>query len=372
MNKIFAEDLVWYGRYSDVDGKRYFDFSASGFEVCMTGKSCALQISSDTEFWPEENKPVLGIYVKEISSESDYKVESFWENFDESSFAKKILKKAEEKIVLFESPVAKTVVIKVLKLSEVNFGTAGFNFLEIDGKQVKAPVESGKKREQKLKIEIIGDSITCGYGIEGVFNKDTFTTAQQRADKSYAFKTAKALGAEFEYCSWSGIGITSKYVDETVNIPNVEVVMPGIWPYTDKSLAMRMKKEPEVWDEKKFSPDLVIIHLGTNDASFVREVEERRVAFVCCYEQFLEAIHRRSPNAKILCCLGVMGQNLCDSVDEAIGKFTEIFRDTKVCSVKFPVQDENDGIGADWHPSEKTHEKMALQLTEKIKEFLRG
>ena len=86
--------------------------------------------------------------------------------------------------------------------------------------------------------------------------------------------------------------------------------MPANWPYTDKSLSLRLGLEPEIWDGSKYIPDIVVIHLGTNDISWVRGIEERRLNFVAQYRQLIEAVHRRSPNAKILCMLGVMGQEM--------------------------------------------------------------
>ena len=39
-------------------------------------------------------------------------------------------------------------------------------------------------------------------------------------------------------------------------------------------------------------------------------------------------------------------------------------------AVKFPVQSDDDGIAADWHPSAKTHKKMAEQLTKELENFI--
>ncbi|MCQ2592379.1 MAG: GDSL-type esterase/lipase family protein [Treponema sp.] len=367
MNICFNDfdNLKWYGRYLDYENARFFDFSASGFEFCFTGKKATALILSDSPNHGDANKGVIGVYVSELSSAEEYKGESLWENFPEDLTNRFILTEKENNLVLFESEKEKTVLIRVLKLSEVNFGSAGLKELVVDGTLITKKTESKAK-----KIEVIGDSITCGYGIEGVWEKDTFTTKQQRADKAYAFLTAKKLGADFQLCSWSGIGIISKYVDPSVELPDTTVVMPSVWPYIDKSLSLRLGIEPEVWDEKRFSPDIVIVHLGTNDASFVRKVEERRLAYVSGLRQFLEAIHRRSPKAKICCCLGVMGQDLCDSVSEAVELFNKDFSKVATKVVKFPVQLEEDGIAADWHPSAKTHEKVALQLSEALKEWM--
>ncbi|MBR1638034.1 MAG: hypothetical protein IJ688_01450 [Treponema sp.] len=372
--KVNVNDLKWYGRYSDLDGIRYFDYSASGFEFCFTGKKAVVTILSDPELFDDNTKGVIGVYLSELSSEADYKGSSFWEHFPQKLTSRFVLLEKENVCTLFESSVEKTVLIRVLKLSEVNFGCAGLKSLEIDGKLIAPQAgvlgAGAGDCDSKLKLEVIGDSITCGYGIEGVFEKDVFTTRQQRPDLAYGFLTAKNLGLEFNLVSWSGIGIISKYVDASVEVPDTTVVMPSVWPYTDKSLALRRGLEPQVWDESRFSPDIVVLHLGTNDASFVRNHEDRRLAYVCGLRQFLEAIHRRSPKAKICCCLGVMGQDLCASVEEAVNQFHGDFKNVPVKAVKFPVQLDEDGIGADWHPSAKTHEKIAKILSDALKEWV--
>lgn len=369
--QITKEQLHWYGRYLDHKDIRYFDYSASGFEFCFTGKKAQATFITDTEAWDNEHKAVLGIFVKKLSGKSEYKP-SYWNNLplNESDVTEPVrvfLTEAENKITLFESSDSdkeETVVVKVIKISEAAFGYAGFKSLEIDGSLV-----SGKEEASNLKIEFIGDSITCGYGIDGIFEKDSFTTKQERADKSYAFLTSKNLNAEFNLVSWSGIGLISNYVDPSVELPLTSWLMPALWPYTDKFLSKRLGLEPEFWDINRFKADIIVINLGTNDASYVRDKEERRLLYVSTYRTFLETIHRANPSAKICCCLGVMGQLLCDSVEEAVSLFKDDFPYVKTAVVKFPQQDEKDGIGADWHPSAITQKKVADQLTKALKEL---
>lgn len=352
--KITAEKLTWYGRYLDNEGIRYFDYSSSGFCFVLKGKRAFTTILSDPEAWEEANKGVIGVYISDGDDTS-------WNSMPEEPTYRYSLSKKVNECLLFESDVEKTVTVRVVKLSEAAFGYAGFKDMEIEGELL--PV----KNHSKLNLEIIGDSITCGYGIEGVWEKDTFTTAQERADKSYAFQTAKRLNANLQCCSWSGIGLISNYVDPpTATLPDTHWLMPANWPYTDKSLSLRLGLEPEVWDESRFSPDIVVIHLGTNDASWVQNKEDRRVAYVSAMRQMIEAVHRRSPRAKICCCLGVMGQDLCASVSEAMDLFKKDFPNVITKVVKFPVQEESDGIGADWHPSAKTHQKIAEILSKEL------
>lgn len=375
--KLEFDELKWYGRNFDHNEVRYFNYSLSGFEFCFTGTRAVATILSDPSNQKDTEHGILGLYVTELASPEKYKGDSFWNNFsflnerDEYKEPQKIfLDKTVNECVLFESNIEKTVLIKVLKLSECAFGYAGLKSLEIQGILRKGRIIEDTKNP-KTKIEFIGDSITCGYGIEGLWEKDTFCTAQERPDKAYAFLTARALKAEFQLCSWSGIGIISNYVDPaTINLPDTHWLMPACWPYADKSGELRLHVEPHIWDESKFSPDIIVINLGTNDNSWVRGIEERRLAYVSGLRQFIEALHRRSPDAKICCCLGIMGQELCASVEEACKLFSMDFPSVPVKTLRFDLQKESDGIGADWHPSPVTHKKAAKQLVKILKDWV--
>lgn len=362
MKKIEVDELIWSGRYLDNEGVRYFDYSASGFCFVMKGRRAEAVIVSDADSWDEANKGVLGIFVTEGNDTSIQAI-------PEEPTLRVTLRDRENHIKLFESDVEKTVCIRVMKFSEAAFGYAGLKSLEIDGMVIE-PVDTSVNLP--LKLEFIGDSITCGYGIEGVWEKDTFTTQQERPDKAYAFLTAKALGAQVQLCSWSGIGLISNYVDpETVNLPDTHWLMQANWPYTDKSLSLRLGLEPEIWDGSRYEPDVVVIHLGTNDLSWVRGLEERRLEYVAQLRQLIEAVHRRSPKAKIVCCLGLMGEALNDSVREAVELFKKDFPKSCAEFLPFTQQLESDGIAADWHPSAVTHKKAANKLVAVIPNLFR-
>lgn len=359
MKTIEKENLIWCGRYLDHNGIRYFDYSASCFCFVMKGKRAETVILSDPDSWDEANKGVLGIFVTEGSDTSIAAI-------PEEPTARITLTQRENHIVLFDSPVEKTVTVRVMKFSEAAFGYAGFTSLELEGDLLSSP--ESPATESQLKLEFIGDSITCGYGIEGVWEKDTFTTQQERPDKAYAFLTAKALGAQVQLCSWSGIGLISNYVDpETIMLPDTHWLMQANWPYTDKSLSLRLGIEPEVWDGAGYEPDIVVIHLGTNDISWVRGMEERRLEYTAQLRQLIEAVHRRSPRAKICCCLGIMGEQLNASVEEAVNLFKKDFPNVAAKAVLFTQQLEEDGIAADWHPSAVTHKKAAELLAEALR-----
>lgn len=350
---VSKDQLTWKGRCLDSDGVRFFNWTASSFEFAFTGKKAVAKIISDPEHWSKENLGWIGIFVSDL--DKDYALQA-------DSRIK--LSQKENDCVLFESDEEKTVKIRVMKISEDAFGMAGFAGLEIDGHLEVLP-----EHKYDLKLEYIGDSITCGYGIDGVWEKDNFRTDIERADKGYAYLTARKLNADYNMISWSGIGLSSTYVDPSIELPDNNWTMPRTWPYTDKSASLRLKKDPEVWEASKYKPDFVIINLGTNDQSWTRDKEERTLTFINLYRGLLEEVHRRSPDAKIICCLGVMGQLLCPAVEIAVEKFKAEFPSAQIKTLTFPVQDEKDGIAADWHPSAATHEKMARKLSEFIRKF---
>ena len=130
--EIFTSDLIWYGRTLDHDNVRYFDFSASAFEFCFTGTCAKATILSDSKNWNAENKCVLAVYAKVIN-QSEYVQTSYWNFLEDEPIKKITLEDYEQEYELFSSEQIQTVVIKVIKLSEVNFGTAGLKSLEIEG-----------------------------------------------------------------------------------------------------------------------------------------------------------------------------------------------------------------------------------------------
>ena len=80
--------------------------------------------------------------------------------------------------------------------------------------------------EKELKLEFIGESITCGYGIDDEDENHHFQTATEDATRAYAYKTAMALDADYSLVSYSGHGIISGYTEngqrlETHKVPDV-------------------------------------------------------------------------------------------------------------------------------------------------------
>jgi Lysophospholipase L1 and related esterases len=333
------------GRTLFQNNVRYLGYSCSAIEFVFTGQK------AQAVLWT--NSPSLeDIYTAWIAVFID----------DEEEPSRRFsLNKEEETYLLYEGNEIKQTKIRMVKYSEATFGKVGVKSIMIDG---STPQPAPKKSR---RLEFIGDSITCGYGNEGVWNTDIFSTAQENPWEAYAAITARTLGADYQLISWSGIGIISNWTDQ--DVPNDVWLMPGMYSYTDKETDLFLgNTEPEAWDNTGFIPDCIIINLGTNDASYTKRIPERVETFGSEYYKFLQQVRNVNPGVKILCTLGVMGQDLCPEVERQVKKLN-LEGEDHIYYMKFDLQREKDGIGSDWHPSKITHNKMAEKLVSKLKEI---
>ena len=247
------------GRTLLVEGTRYLGFSGSSIEFTFVGKKAAACICSDAQNWGEELRGRIAVYV----------------NDGQEPVRRICLEEKEGLYTLYEGEEEREVTVRIMKYSEAAFGKCGIRYIEIDGNRLCTP-PSGKKR----KLEIIGDSITCGYGVEAENELQPFHTATENPEKSYSLLTARALDAEVNLVSWSGNGIISGYVDETATAPSDRWLMPEVYQYTDISCSEMLfgneESRWERWDFSRFVPDIILINLGTNDCSWCKDIQERK------------------------------------------------------------------------------------------------
>ena len=135
--------------------------------------------------------------------------------------------------------------IRILKQTESQNSLSILKSLEFTGYFEEAPAE------KELLIEFIGDSITSGYGnlcINGATNPGN--ALNQDATQTYAYMTAEKLGADHSLVSYSGIGVAKGWPDFLME----EFFAADSYCRNTSSAY-----------EKSFTPDIVVINLGTND-----------------------------------------------------------------------------------------------------------
>lgn len=278
----------------------------------------------------------------------------------------KIISKSKEVVTIFNEKKPVSGEVEILKVSESTNSLAGISKIILDK---EGSIKPAAKKD--LKIEFIGDSITCGYGVDDPVKENHFKTSTEDNTKTYAYKTAKALGADYSMVCLSGFGILSGYTNN--GRKNTNSLLPKYYEklgFTWNTTINGINPGNKDWNFHQFVPDFIVINLGTNDNSYVKKDEEKTEEFKSAYKAFLKQIRKNNPDASIVCSLGMMGTDLCKAVEEVVEEYSAETGDNKVTSLRFSNQNMADGIAADWHPSEKTHEKAALVLTSKIKRLL--
>ena len=273
----------------------------------------------------------------------------------------------EEAVTVFDGAEAREAEIRLIKLNESTSNLIALKRIDTDGKVSPLP-------DKPMKIEFIGDSITCGYGVEGKSEAETFTTATENAAKSYAYLTAEELNADAVMTCFSGHGLISGYTDNPAVRNEADLVQPFYEREgrNDFRLATGKQAEEIERDFTAFQPDLIVINLGTNDLSWCGTNPQRGLLFAEQYTAFLRTVRKHNPKAEILCILGVMGTGLNPMMQLAVDHYS---RETGDLAIRVLMLEEQnaarDGYGSDYHPNEITQRQLAGKVTDAIRQWTR-
>src|SRR5690606_9772530 len=243
---------------------------------------------------------------------------------------------------------------EIYRRGEASFGATSLLAVEVeDGELLDPPPRADRT------IEVIGDSITCGYGNEGDSASCSFSADTENHYLTYAAIMARSFDAELSTVAWSGKGVVVNYGgDMSTTLPEM---MERAVPSSNTS----------VWDYSAApEPDVVIINLGTNDFSTDNDPSDED--FVAGYGSLLESIRSRYPSAFILCTVGPLlsGTDLAkarDGIEAAVSQRQDAGDDAISA---YSMLTGNPSPGCDWHPSLATHEAMAEELGSVIEEEL--
>ena len=349
--QLTAESAKLVGRtYLAENGTLWCGLSGSGAEFEFTGKNLDIMVETDKVGWSGQvdNYARIAIYVDGERVVDDMLNEG--------------LKKYSP--IQGDSEVTKTV--RIVKLSETAMSCFGIMPIQLeDGASIRPTAEKAHK------IEFIGDSITCGYGVDDEDPTHKFKTSTEDVTRAYAYKTAQALDADYSMFSISGWGIISGWTGDGKQKPEQQI--PLYYEklgFTYGGFGDIMPQETD-WDFSLYKPELIVINLGTNDDSYCGSHEDRKQAYVEGYVEFLKTVRKDNPDARILCVLGIMGDNLYPSVEEAVSRYTEETGDSNISAFHLEPQDQaEDGLVADYHPTEKTHTKASEALTAEIRSIM--
>lgn len=219
--------------------------------------------------------------------------------------------------------------VTFVKRTEATYGEATFLGFTFDGPIL--PADSPPAH----RIEVIGDSITCGAGVEALATNDPqcmengmlnipgvpdsgyqsgYGGGVENGYLSYGSVLGQMLSADWVITCQSGIGLYQNYYNLTTGtMPQIyDFLFPGDFNVT------------QTWDTTKYVPDVIAIGLGTNDfsrASSATDLNGRpgidvQNQFVPAFIQFIDQLATYYPGVSIvLVSSPILGDNYPDQGD---------------------------------------------------------
>ncbi len=236
--------------------------------------------------------------------------------------------------------------VALYRRGEASFGAAVLQGLEVVDGELLPPPPPYERR-----LEVVGDSITCGYGDEGTSTDCRFSADTENHYLTYGAVLGRRFDAEVSTVAWSGKGVVVNYGGAPG--PTLPALYEAAVP-TDG---------PSRWGTT-WQPQGVIVNLGTNDYSTDADPPDAR--FVTEYEALLVRLRERYPGAFILCTVGPMlsGSDLATARANIRAAVERRQRAGDEAVVAHELMTPNPDPGCDWHPSARTHEAMASELAE--------
>lgn len=262
----------------------------------------------------------------------------------------------------------------------------GQHYLELLGFGVDAgaQVMPPSAAEPSRRIEVFGDSVSCGERNEAILytgkgDPDVDLSSYSDSWRSYAAITARALGAQVHITAQGGASLLDGI--GWFNGPDY-IGMESIWDRIEYNPVLGAAKP---WDFSRYSPHVVVVAVGQNDShphDFMADdydsVEARH--WRDRYLDFLRAIHGMYPQATLICATTVLCHDPSwdRAIDEAVRTFNETIGDDSLTSFGHTTVNGGHPMKADaiahhflysrngsatpGHPRVPEHEEMAREL----------
>lgn len=341
-------DVHFYGRmdWRDVAGPR-FDWSGSSVAASFTGTGIAVRLGNvDTGSGPNRMQAVI-----DGTPSDDYTL------LDDSP---------DETYTLASGLAEGPHTVQLYKRTEGYYGTVQFLGFATEDAANDAGWALTASTEPTRHIEIIGDSISAGYG---VLSPSTSCSGvdylnYQDAYLAYGFDTARTLGAAAVSIAWSGKGVYRDYSGNTAN--NV----PFYYPFTLATDTLAYDFSQPV--------DVVLIDLGTNDFAQGDPGQEN---FEGAYVTLATTVRSHYPNAYILLLTGPMVNStfpfqgalgLLDTYVDDVVSTRQGQGDTRIADLHLAAQDcgDDEQCGCDSHPNVDRQQTMSNSIVKRLQKVL--
>lgn len=331
------------GRTVFYDGVCWSSMSGSGIEFDCTGEYVKFTLlCEDGESLRVNHRPRIAVYVNdEIAIDT-------------------VLSSSEETFSIDLEPYSCDAVIKIIKLSESMYSSFGISEIETYAKRDIKPTE-----KKKLSIEFIGDSLTAGFGVDEERASAEFSTATEDFTKTYAYLAAKELDASYSAIAFSGYGVLSGYTKS--NLKSSDTVF-SVYSKAITNKKFDAELSLDEWYSEE-SNDIVVINLGTNDASYCVS-EAKKEAFCEKYQELLSLVRKYNSDAFIICALGDVNNSMYPYIQKAVENFKQRESDLKIVCTVLNYNMAQNGSVIQGHPSAKAHQAAAKELTALIQNIL--
>ena len=324
------QDGRYIGRTYETGGTQWFNWSASGFSVRFQGSGLKANIASNAP--DATNYAYLKVYVDGVE-QTDI-----------------LLNKKMQTVVLAEGLNPDEIhTVEVRKRNSPRSSTAGLLSMEVlDGNKVAPEAAKGKL------IEFVGDSLTVGYSAaDGNKTETTWSTKTEDATKTYSKQVADAFDAEYMVTAISGRGVVMN------NGGASGYLFPEIYPELD------IYNMPGTAYDFALQPDVIVINLGTNDATNSNlDVD----AFRAGVYSFIKTVREKNPNAQIIWAYGLRSDKMTAQVAAAIeAAVTQVNNEGDNQVHYLPL-----AVATDMHlnhPTEAAYAPSGEKIIEKIEEI---
>ena len=324
------------GRTFFENGTLWFSMSGSGCAFLCDGESATIELLVRNSYSvPYSHRPRVLILVNGETA------------------ADVVLDEESESITVDLSSISGDAEVQILKASESVYSTVGIASITANAKGDICPAP-----QRQLRIEFIGDSITAGYGLDEENPNAAFSTRTENFAETYAYLAAKELFADCNAVAFSGYGVLTGFSSN--GRANDYVI------FKHYDCAISNSTDAPSWDFSGFVPNVVVINLGTNDASYC-STQGSIEAFENEYKRLLYLVRQRNPSAYILCVLGDMNNSLYPAIERAAEAYKAETGDSFIRCATLSFEMGTYGSAIDGHPNKQSNALAAQTLVSELK-----
>lgn len=353
-----------YGRTDETQNPLPLFFNGSGIEVNVTG----------TELWID------------IDVDFDMHEPWIWTALNGAFMSRQMLAAGTYSLCLFRSMSPESV--KNVQFFRELQAMSEDTTCRLLIKGLRSDGEFRPVAPKRYKLEFIGDSITSGEGTYGAKEDTDWLAMYMSCSRDYARMVSDALGAEYRMVSQGGWGVLCGWDnDPRHNIPSRYEKICGL---AEGEMNERLGAA-KPYDFTSWVPDVIIVNLGTNDASAFNQpawtdpvtgqtFQQRKEAdgtynaddlarFKLAVIDFLGMIRRNNLTSHIVWAYGMLGYDLTLAITDAMNTYQRQTGDTNTAFLQLPdTTDET--VGSHAHPGEKSHARAAQVVVEYLEKFL--